>query len=171
MPAWTSAWWFYALLSAACFGMQYVLLEVLFRKMEFAASYTFLTLANALVLAGIMFALYPEQNWTQLWQGWSVAGLLGVYVLCGSGAYLFNALAIRDKDATHASLLEITYPAFIILLTALFLHRIHLNLLGFLGAALIIGGAALVLYSQGEPHAPASHLAQLPPQQSQQQQP
>lgn len=161
MPGWLSAWWFYALLSAACFGLQYLLLEILFRKVDFASSYTFLTLANAFMLAALMFAIYPHQDWTQLWQGWGVAGLLLAYVVCGSGAYLFNALAIRDKDATHASLLEITYPAFIIFFTALFLHKVHLNLLGFLGAALILGGAVLVLYSQGEAAAPSALAEQV----------
>lgn len=164
-------WWLAALLSAACYSLQYLLLEVLFTEKEkFAPYYTFLTLANAVALAAIMFGLYPDQDWSHLRQSWSVAGLMLLYVLAGSGAYLFNALAILDKNATHASLLEITYPLFLIVFTALFLHKVHLNLLGFIGAALILGGTALVLYSQGnETTTPAARSKQVPDGQQAQQ--
>src|SRR6516165_3044978 len=50
-------WWGYALLSAACWGMQYVLLEVLFGKLEFAAAYSFLSIANGLLVALILFLI------------------------------------------------------------------------------------------------------------------
>ncbi len=83
-------------------------------------------------------------------QSWSIFGLIALYLLFGSGAYLFNAYAIRDKNATLASLLEIAYPLFIILFTALFLRKIHLNLTGFLGALLILGGSILVVASRSK---------------------
>jgi drug/metabolite transporter (DMT)-like permease len=165
-------WWLAALLSAACYSLQYLLLEVLFTEKEkFAPYYTFLTLANAVALAAIMFGLYPDQDWSQLRQSWSVAGLMLLYVLAGSGAYLFNALAILDKNATHASLLEITYPLFLIAFTAVFLHKVHLNFLGFVGTLLILGGTALVLYSQGNETAPEAARSQRLPDGQQPQQP
>ncbi len=141
-------WWVYALLSAVCWGLQYVLLETLFRRVDFAAAFCFLSLANGLLVAGLMFVLYPSQNWNQLWQSWPVGGLILLYLLCGSGAYLFNAYAINAKNATLASLLEISYPLFIILFTALFFRKVHLNAVGFLGASLIIGGCLLVVLSR-----------------------
>jgi drug/metabolite transporter (DMT)-like permease len=142
------AWWGYALLSAACWGMQYLAMEILFRKVSFAAAFTFLSLANGLIVALVMFAIYPKQDWKQLWQSWSVMGLVVLYLLAGSGAYMFNAYAIRDKNATLASLLEISYPIFIILFTALFLRKVHLNGLGFVGALLVLAGCALVVGSR-----------------------
>ena len=141
-------WWGYALLSAACWGMQYVLLEILFGKLEFAAAYSFLSIANGLLVALILFLIYPKQDWSQLSQSWTVTGMILLYLLFGSGAYLFNAYAIRDKNATQASLLEIAYPIFIIVFTALFLRKIHLNFTGFLGALLIVGGSVLVVTSR-----------------------
>jgi drug/metabolite transporter (DMT)-like permease len=141
-------WWGYALLSAACWGMQYVLLEILFGKLEFAAAYSFLSIANGLLVALILLLIYPKQDWSQLSQSWTVTGMILLYLLFGSGAYLFNAYAIRDKNATQASLLEIAYPIFIIAFTALFLRKIHLNFTGLLGALLIIGGSVLVVTSR-----------------------
>ena len=61
---------------------------------------------------------------------------------------MFNAYAIRSKDATFASLLEITYPVFIILFTGLFLRKFHLSLVGSIGAAMILAGSAIVVLSQ-----------------------
>jgi drug/metabolite transporter (DMT)-like permease len=141
-------WWGYALLSAACWGMQYLLLEILFGRLEFAAAYSFLSIANGLLVALILFVIHPKQDWSQLLQSWPVIGMITLYLLFGSGAYLFNAFAIRDKNATLASLLEIAYPLFIIVFTALFLRKTHLNLTGFMGALLIVGGSILVVTSR-----------------------
>jgi drug/metabolite transporter (DMT)-like permease len=118
--------------------MQYMLMEHFFERVGFAGPYTFMTLATALVITALMFAAYPRQDWSFLWQSWTIGGLMALYVACGAGAYLLTALAIRDAgEATNPSLLEITYPLFIIAFTAIFL-----------GALLIVVGCALVLWSQ-----------------------
>jgi len=143
-------WWSYALLSAACWGMQYLLLETLFGRVEFAAAFSFLSLANGVMVASIMFVIYPRQDWSQLWGSWPVAGLVILYLAFGTGAYVFNAYAIHQKNATMASLLEIAYPVFIILFTAIFLRKVHLNLMGFAGAFLIVGGSVLVVLSRSK---------------------
>ena len=91
-------------------------------------------------------------DWSFLWQNWTVTGLVALYVVCGTGAYLLTALAIRDAgEATNPSLLEITYPLFIVIFTAMFLGKVHLDSRGIIGAVLIVVGCALVLWSQGGP--------------------
>ena len=97
-----------------------------------------------------MFVIYPKQDWNELKQSWSFIAMAILYLLFGTGAYLFNALAIRDKNATVASLLEISYPVFIILFTALFLRKLHLNTTGLVGAVLVLAGCALVVWSRSE---------------------
>jgi drug/metabolite transporter (DMT)-like permease len=141
-------WWGYALLSAACWGIQYVLMETLFRRVDFAAAFSFLSLANGILVAAVLWLLYPKQNWWRLGESWSVIGLVLLYLIFGTGAYLFNALAINQKNATLASLLEISYPLFIILFTALFFREIHLDLVGMIGAILILLGCVLVVFSR-----------------------
>lgn len=141
-------WWGYALLSAACWGIQYVLMETLFRRVDFAAAFSFLSLANGILVAAVLWILYPKQNWWRLGESWSVIGLVLLYLIFGTGAYLFNALAINQKNATLASLLEISYPLFIILFTVLFFREIHLDLVGMIGAVLILLGCVLVVFSR-----------------------
>jgi drug/metabolite transporter (DMT)-like permease len=141
-------WWGYALLSAACWGIQYVLMETLFRRVDFAAAFSFLSLANGILVAAVLWIFYPRQNWWKLGESWSVIGLVLLYLVFGTGAYLFNALAINQKNATLASLLEISYPLFIILFTALFFRQIHLDLIGMIGAVLILLGCVLVVFSR-----------------------
>jgi drug/metabolite transporter (DMT)-like permease len=137
------AWWIYALISAACWGAQYVLMEALFRKVDFAAAFSFLSLANGILVSAILWVLYPRQNWAVIW-------MIILYLVFGSGAYLFNALAINEKNATMASLLEISYPLFIILFTLIFLRQLHLNAAGLAGAVLILAGCVLVVFSRGD---------------------
>jgi drug/metabolite transporter (DMT)-like permease len=141
-------WWGYALLSAACWGLQYVLMETLFRRVDFAAAFSFLSLVNGILVSAVLWIFYPRQNWLKLGESWSVIGLVILYLAFGTGAYLFNALAIHQKNATLASLLEISYPLFIILFTALFFRQMHLDLIGLIGAALIFFGCILVVFSR-----------------------
>jgi drug/metabolite transporter (DMT)-like permease len=143
------AWWIYALISAACWGAQSVLMESLFRKVDFAAAFSFLSLMNGILVSAIFWVLYPRQNWAKLWENWPTIWMMILYLLFGTGAYLFNALAINEKNATMASLLEISYPLFIILFTLIFLRELHLNAAGLAGAVLILAGCVLVVFSRG----------------------
>jgi drug/metabolite transporter (DMT)-like permease len=125
-------------------------MDTLFRKVDFAAAFSFLSLANGILVSAILWVLYPRQNWAKLGESWPVIWMIILYLIFGSGAYLFNALAINEKNATMASLLEISYPLFIILITLIFLHQIHLNAAGLAGAVLILAGCVLVVFSRGD---------------------
>jgi drug/metabolite transporter (DMT)-like permease len=125
-------------------------METLFRRVDFAAAFSFLSLANGVLVSAVLWLLYPRQNWAKLWESWPIIWLIILYLFFGSGAYLFNGLAIKEKDATMASLLEITYPLFIILFTLIFLRQLHLNAAGLVGAVLILIGCVLVVFSGGD---------------------
>jgi drug/metabolite transporter (DMT)-like permease len=125
-------------------------METLFRKVDFASAFSFLSLANGILVSAVLWVLYPRQNWAKLGESWPVICMMILYLVFGSGAYLFNALAINEKNATMASLLEISYPLFIILFSLIFLRQVHLNAAGLAGAVLILAGCVLVVFSRGD---------------------
>ena len=61
----------------------------------------------------------------------------------GIGALLIY-MAIGEKNATLASLVEISYPVFVAFFAWLFFRETHLNFATIVGGAMIMGGVAVV---------------------------
>ncbi len=59
-------------------------------------------------------------------------------------------LAIGDKNATLASLIEISYPVFVVLFAWLLFREAHLNVSVLAGAALVFAGVTLIILNN--PH-------------------
>ena len=72
--------------------------------------------------------------------------LLIAVITSGVGALLIY-LAIGEKNATLASLIEISYPIFVAFFTWLFFRELHFNSLTLLGAVMILGGVSVVYLS------------------------
>jgi hypothetical protein len=144
------SWWGYALLSASCWGMQYVLLEIRFRRLPFAAAYSFLSLANG-NLGSTGFVSYISETRLDAALAREANFRHDDVVSHFRKRRLFVQCLCypRQKTRTFASLLEITYPIFIILFTAVLLREFHLSFVGSIGAALILVGGAIVVLSRG----------------------
>lgn len=74
--------------------------------------------------------------------GWLCLGACMIFVL--GNLFIFEAISL--KDATHANILEITYPIFTILFTYIFFKNVHLDWTTALGGILILCGTALIIY-------------------------
>lgn len=61
---------------------------------------------------------------------------------------LMTYLAIGGKNPTLTSLIEISYPLFVLLFTWLFFREVPLNIMAALGALLVLSGVALILLSE-----------------------
>ncbi len=68
----------------------------------------------------------------------------GVTSLAGA-AFLF--MAISSKNATLASVIEITYPIFVAVFSYLFFRHVHINASVLVGGLLVIIGAGLIIYN------------------------
>jgi drug/metabolite transporter (DMT)-like permease len=53
-------------------------------------------------------------------------------------------MAIGEKNATLASLIEISYPVFVAIFAWLFFRETQFNLAAILGGVMIIGGIAVI---------------------------
>jgi drug/metabolite transporter (DMT)-like permease len=56
-------------------------------------------------------------------------------------------LSVNSKNATLASLIEITYPLFVVLFAYLFFRQVHVNTSVILGGLMILVGAGLIIYN------------------------
>ena len=74
---------------------------------------------------------------------WMIS-VLGFTSLAGA---VFVFLAIGSKNATLASLIEITYPVFVALFSYLMFRHVHINASVVLGGLLVIAGAGLIIYN------------------------
>ena len=74
---------------------------------------------------------------------WMVS-VIGFTSLAGA-AFVF--LAISSKNATLASLIEITYPVFVALFSYLMFRHVHVNVSVIFGGLMVIAGAGLIIYN------------------------
>ena len=56
-------------------------------------------------------------------------------------------LSVNSKNATLASLIEITYPVFVVLFAYLLFRQVHVNTSVILGGLMILVGAGLIIYN------------------------
>ena len=86
-------------------------------------------------LAGELKGLGPDWVWFAVALVSSAAGTLLIYV------------AIGEKNATLASLIEISYPLFVAFFAWLFFRQVEFNALTVVGAGLILGGVTVVYFA------------------------
>lgn len=143
-------WWSYAFVAALFWGAQYVIAEMILKRNSFVSSFTYTNLINSLLTVGLMACLCPRNEWRNVLGSWQDLWLIGLYFLFGLGAGFFNALAISQKNATLVSLLEISYPIFVVLFTALLLRKTHLTSFGLVGMSMIFCGYLIVVLNRSE---------------------
>ena len=81
--------------------------------------------------------------------GWGErAGVLAITLTSLAGSVLLY-LSIRSRNATMASLIEISYPFFVALFAYLLFRDVHLNRNILFGAVLVFSGVALIISSKG----------------------
>lgn len=139
-------WFLYALSAAIIWGISYAASgKVLERGMSPLVFFTLyaavgLLMGVAALSATGRLASVPAEiravggDWTWL----AVA-----VITSGVGALLIY-MAIGEKNATLASLIEISYPVFVAFFAWLFFRETQFNLATVLGGAMIIGGVAVV---------------------------
>jgi drug/metabolite transporter (DMT)-like permease len=73
---------------------------------------------------------------------WMIAAIGATSTL---GAVLLY-LSINSKNATLASLIEITYPLFVVIFAYVFFRQLHLTPSVVIGGLMIMAGAGLIIY-------------------------
>lgn len=134
----------YALTASLARGLQYVLLEKLLMRIPsvlfFAISSTVSLLLRWAILA-IQKTPLPFKSYFQDTQTLRLIVAVTVLFLIGNVMIVF---AIKGKNVTVASLIEISYPLFVVLFGYLLYRNTHLNTGTIVGGICIFVGIALV---------------------------
>lgn len=136
-------WYLAALAAAIVWGIHYPLVDHALKKLSLPGV-LLLTALPILLLS--LLTLRHLQNDLAVLQTASASErlvLLAPALTSLAGSALLFA-AIGSKNATLASLIEISYPAFVALFAWLLFREVHLNTSALLGGALVIGGVVLI---------------------------
>jgi len=139
-------WILYATAASVCWGISYAasgpLLKQGFNPLVFFFGYS---------LFGFLGALIALLSTGRLPSAFAIASLprgdLGLFLfsISGSalGAYL-TYVAMSAKNPTLVSLIEISYPLFVILFAWVFFREMQLNMVTMLGGILVLAGVAVI---------------------------
>jgi drug/metabolite transporter (DMT)-like permease len=145
-------WIVYALAAAIIWGVSYAasgrVIERGMTPLAFFFMYTLfgaLAAATALALTGKAGGLFSELRALGADWVWLV-----VAVISSAAGGLLIYIAIAEKNATLASLIEISYPFFVAIFAWLFFRDAQFSWTTLLGGLLILGGVSVVFL--GERH-------------------
>jgi drug/metabolite transporter (DMT)-like permease len=141
----TLPWYVPAIAAALVWGLHYPLIDHALKRV----SLTTVVLLTALPMA--LFALACPARIVADWRAflglsWPARGMILAIAATSLLGTVLLYTAIQGKNATLASLIEITYPVFVVLFAWLLFREWHLNAGVFAGAALVITGTMLIIY-------------------------
>jgi drug/metabolite transporter (DMT)-like permease len=139
-------WYVAALAAAITWGIYYPLVDMALKRISL---FSVILLSMIPVLLAIPFFLNTVRNDIETVRAlptseqWIFA-MLGLIGLFGE---VMVYTAITGKNATLASLIEMTYPLFVVLFTYLFYRQMYITPSVFVGGMLILVGAGLIIYN------------------------
>lgn len=139
-------WYVTALGAALVWGIHYPLVDFALKR---------ISLFGVMILSVIPIVLLAPFFYRQLssdidtvkalsiTEQWTI-GLIGLTSVAGA---VLLYLSIASKNATLASLIEITYPVFVVFFSYLLFKQVHINTSVLVGGVLVIAGAGLIIYN------------------------
>jgi len=136
-------WYITALGAAVVWGIHYPLVDHALKRMSLTGV-LLLTALPILILpfvtrsVGADVAVLRAMDWSER------LPILALALSSLAGSVLLY-LSISGKNATLASLIEITYPVFVALFAFLLFRQMHLNASVLVGAGLVFAGVAVII--------------------------
>ena len=139
-------WYVAALGAAITWGIYYPLVDMALKRISL---YSVILLSMIPVLLVMPLFLKTVSNDIEtvkalpVSEQWVIAclGLIGLF------GEVMVYMAITGKNATLASLIEMTYPVFVVLFAYLFYRQMHVTSSVFIGGLMILAGAGLIIYN------------------------
>lgn len=142
----TIPWYVAALGAAITWGIYYPLVDMALKRISLYSVILLSMIPVLLVMPIFIHTLDKDiQSWKNLptSEQWIIA-CLGLIGLVGE---VLVYIAISGKNATLASMIEMTYPVFVVLFAYVFYRHMHVTPSVFVGGLMILIGAGLIIYN------------------------
>ena len=139
-------WYVTALGAALIWGIHYPLVDFALKRVS-VFSVLLLSVLPVLLLLPVFLRDVSRDLDTVRALPAAEQGLIAVIGLTSLLGAVLLYLSIAGKNATLASLIEITYPVFVAFFAYVMFRHIHLNASVVAGGLLVIAGAGLIIYN------------------------
>lgn len=139
-------WYLAALGAAIAWGIHYPLIDFAMKRISVYGVLLLSVLPVVLLMPIFMRQLGQDVDVFSTLPSIERALILTVGLTSTLGA-IFLFLAINSKNATLASLIEITYPVFVVFFSWLVFRQVHVNASVIAGGLMILIGASLIIYN------------------------
>lgn len=139
-------WYVAALAAAITWGIYYPLVDMALKRISLFSVIllsmipVFLALPLFMRTVGQDIDTVKSLPASEQWMILSL-GLIGLF------GEVMVYLAISGKNATLASLIEMTYPLFVVVFAYVFFRQMHVTTSVFIGGLMVIIGAGLIIYN------------------------
>ena len=137
-------WFYYSLAAAMFWGVSYTLSEKILRKVDVSTylAYSYLFEFLIIFLFGCKTGKLKLDLQTIESSTWALMTLIAILQLCGN--YCIST-SIQGKNASLASIIEISYPFFTIASTYLLFKENQVTFGSIVGSAFVFIGVAIIL--------------------------
>jgi len=137
-------WYLTAIGAALIWGIHYPLIDSALRKLSLV-SVLLLTAVPILVLVPFFHRSLGADLRLLIGMSWPERAPLLAIAATSLLASVLLFLSIHSKNATLASLIEITYPVFVALFAFLLFRQVHVNASVLVGSALVFAGVSIIV--------------------------
>lgn len=139
-------WYVGALGAALMWGLYYPLIGF---ALKYVSLQTVLALSLLPVVVLAPFFYRPVVNDLQVLAslGWGTRAMILMLTVTGLAGTVFLIVAIGNKNATLAALVEISYPVFVVFFSWLMFREVHVTANIVAGAVLVFTGVVMIILS------------------------
>lgn len=145
------AYIFLPFLSAALYGLSYVLIEKLLHgvpALTFLLCSMVVSSVFMMIVFGFIWTLNPESLSLEFLHDKKTAMLFIFTAVLGIVAWLTTLLSLQHNSASFVAFAEISYPVFTLLFLFILFGERHFTWQFMLGGAMILGGSIVLVMSQ-----------------------
>ena len=138
-------WYLTALAAALVWGIHYPLVDFALKRVSIFSVLLLSVLPILLLMPVFLRDLARDLDAVRALPG-SEQGMIAAIGLTSLLGAVLLYLSIAGKNATLASVIEITYPVFVAVFAYVIFRQVHLNASVVIGGLMVMAGAGLIIY-------------------------